>query len=769
MVWSFFTLFFFQGTSAQENIKQIFLHFNKNKYISGENIYFSSYLLKKDSKKLHLPKEYIYINLLDEQGNVIDTRITLSTNGKGSGSFMLNNEIKSGQYFVQAHTYDMNFLDKDHSSVYPLDIVNLDSGLIPDQSNSKKINIELFPEGGNLVEGIFNSCVVQISDVFYKPMQLDSLILFNSRDSMRQAIKINGKGLGKFSYIPKKGVDFHLYAYYKNQVLKFSVMKPQETGYVLMANTDHERQEVGISLNTNLNTFEKYGAISMNLVVDGNEDIEPLIIPFKLNDTKKELLLPYSNFRHGLNSIRLVDHKNSVLASRTIFILKDLVTTYPQVTFMEKENDSLTIRLKTNLGGNQNYATGISLSILPENTVSTSNHLSVNQPGMNNEILFIQNHLRNKRFKLHKEQLYDTDLSLLTEFPDTTNQLSNNKLNISNLLDLNGHANNFKTENDSMSVMLYSQENELFETTPLALDNTFKFENISIKNNSDIYLTLLDKNGQSIYADFFFSIQPIKTKYRYEFSLNKNQENSVTLKPMELPMEPISKEIKLDEVEVVENKLRFGKFFGNFHGRKVDSTMLSYFTLGDYIRSLGFRNIITPEGEIILAKNKYNPLKRFSSLVSPGLVFNGKGAPIMDYADVRMELIDEIYYRDRNFIRNGAGVSSTTDGGLIIVFTNEKYLNHPNPSFKKISKKFTINKGYDLPGNFIRPSYFSFEDIGYKNWGVIGWFPQLKPDENGIITFKIPADGQKKLKLQLVGTTMEGELFKQNIIQRVPN
>lgn len=712
------TLFLFQGASAQENLKQIFLHFNKSKYISGENIYFSSYLLKKDSKKLHLPKEYIYINLLDEQGNVIDSRITLSTNGKGSGSFILNNDVKSGQYFVQAHTYDMNFLDNDHSSVYPLDIINMDSGLIPEDSKSMKIKIKLFPEGGNLVADIFNTCAVQVSDVFHKPLQLDSLILTNSGNFTGQPIKINDKGLGKFSFIPKEGVDFHLEAYIDNQVLKFPVLKPKEMGYVLLASTNHDKKEVGISINTNLKTIEKNGARSMKIVVNADDEIEPFIIPIELTDLKKELLLPFSNLRHGLNAIRLVDHNNTILAARSIFVLKDLVTTFPQVTFIEKVNDSLTIRLKTNLGGEHNYKTGVSLSVLPENTVSASNHFSVNPSGWNHEILSLENHLRNKKFKLHKEQLYNTDLSLLTESPDTTTQIRKNKLNISKLLDLKGRANNFGTENDSMTVLLYSQENELFETAPLDLNSTFEFKNISIKNNSDIYLTLLHKNGEALHADFFVSIQPIKTKYRYVFSLNKSQESAVTLTSMELPVEPTPDEIKLDEVEVVENKLKYGKFFGDFLGRKVDITMLSYFTLGDFVRSLGFRNIITPEGEIILAKNKYNPLKRFSSLVTPGLVFNGKGAPIMDYANVRMELIDEIYYRDRNFIRNGAGVSSTTDGGgVIIVFTNDKYHNRPNPSEKKVSKKFTINKGYDLPGNFIRPRYMSFEDIGYKNWG----------------------------------------------------
>ncbi|APQ16866.1 hypothetical protein [Maribacter hydrothermalis] len=69
----------------------------------------------------------------------------------------------------------------------------------------------------------------------------------------------------------------------------------------------------------------------------------------------------------------------------------------------------------------------------------------------------------------------------------------------------------------------------------------------------------------------------------------------------------------------------------------------------------------------------------------------------------------------------------------------------------------------------MRPLYTSFDNSSYQKWGVIGWFPHLTPDQNGIITFKVPDDGQKELNLQLVGASQNGTLFNQNILCTVPN
>ncbi|APQ16865.1 hypothetical protein [Maribacter hydrothermalis] len=203
--------------------------------------------------------------------------------------------------------------------------------------------------------------------------------------------------------------------------------------------------------------------------------------------------------------------------------------------------------------------------------------------------------------------------------------------------------------------MLYSRDNELFETTPLGKDKKFQFNNVPLKNNSSISLTILDRNGKAIYANFFFTVTPFQGKYKFNYSNLKDQISTVLFDSIENPLPVTSKEISLDEVVVVDNKLKYAKFFGEFNGRKVDSTMYNFNTLGNYMKQFGLKSRYFPtttssladikrEGSVQLHKISYSltgkPIYAYPSMIFNGIYTNY----VMDYTETRMEFIDEIYY-----------------------------------------------------------------------------------------------------------------------------
>ncbi|TLP82779.1 hypothetical protein [Maribacter sp. ACAM166] len=296
--------------------------------------------------------------------------------------------MKSGRYYLQAYTEEMNSLNKDYSSVYPISIINIDSRLFSTLSDSSTIKIEFFPEGGNLVEGIFNSCVMQIRDIFNKPLQVDSLILSNIKDLKRQPIKINKMGLGKFSLVPDKDVNFIVTAFHRGKYISIPLIRVHEIGYVLMASTNHEKKEIAISIRTNEATDNLIESDPISLLVDTRNKTTLLEIPIVLTELKKEFLLPYMKFKNGINTISLLGKNDSALASRSVFVLKDQHKTLPQITYVKRENDSLTIRIKTTIREEENFKPSISLSVLPEKSVSQANHFSINSNDTKNSIFW---------------------------------------------------------------------------------------------------------------------------------------------------------------------------------------------------------------------------------------------------------------------------------------------------------------------------------------------------------------------------------------------
>jgi hypothetical protein len=91
--------------------EEIYLQIDREKYIAGENIWFSIYTSDRKTGKLSAKSAVAYVELLNPWNKpVIQTRFQLS-GGRGEGNFLLPDSISSGIYTVRAYTNWMkNFL-----------------------------------------------------------------------------------------------------------------------------------------------------------------------------------------------------------------------------------------------------------------------------------------------------------------------------------------------------------------------------------------------------------------------------------------------------------------------------------------------------------------------------------------------------------------------------------------------------------------------------------------------------------------------------------
>ncbi len=91
--------------------EEIYLHIDREKYIAGEDIWFSIYTIDRKTGKLSARSAVAYVELLNPWNKpVIQTRFQLS-GGRGEGNFLLPDSISSGTYTVRAYTNWMkNFL-----------------------------------------------------------------------------------------------------------------------------------------------------------------------------------------------------------------------------------------------------------------------------------------------------------------------------------------------------------------------------------------------------------------------------------------------------------------------------------------------------------------------------------------------------------------------------------------------------------------------------------------------------------------------------------
>ncbi len=135
--------------------EKIFVHTDKTFYLAGEIIWFKVYAV---DGYFNMPSDISkisYVEILNKDFKpVLQAKIAMKL-GNGNGSITIPSSIATGNYIFRTYTNWMRNFDPDFYYEQPITIVNtlkLSSGItIPEKNN---YDIQFFPEGGNLVNGL---------------------------------------------------------------------------------------------------------------------------------------------------------------------------------------------------------------------------------------------------------------------------------------------------------------------------------------------------------------------------------------------------------------------------------------------------------------------------------------------------------------------------------------------------------------------------------------------------------------------------------------
>lgn len=87
--------------------EKVFLHLDRNTYAAGDYIWFSAFLTA-GSPDIPSPlSKVVYVDLLDNEGNLLQQSNLKMTDGHGTGNFRLDIYAKEGTYHIKAYSYWM--------------------------------------------------------------------------------------------------------------------------------------------------------------------------------------------------------------------------------------------------------------------------------------------------------------------------------------------------------------------------------------------------------------------------------------------------------------------------------------------------------------------------------------------------------------------------------------------------------------------------------------------------------------------------------------
>lgn len=150
----------FREAALQE---KLYVHTGQEFYMTGETLWFKVYSV---DGTLHRPvniSKVAYVELLDVNGkSVIQGKVSLDKTG-GQGSFFIPATLLTGNYQMRAYTQWM----KNFSPVYFFrkNITIVNPFVTPERAKqvNPKVDIEFFPEGGNLVKGVRSKVAFKVS------------------------------------------------------------------------------------------------------------------------------------------------------------------------------------------------------------------------------------------------------------------------------------------------------------------------------------------------------------------------------------------------------------------------------------------------------------------------------------------------------------------------------------------------------------------------------------------------------------------------------
>lgn len=191
-----------RGNQQNTLQEKVFLHLDRTFYVGGETMWLKVYVMDGYFHHALDLSKVVYVDVLDRnQQPVIQTKISM-VDGKGNGSFPIPASLDSDNYTVRAYTNWMKNFSPDFYFHQTISIVNVFQRLEEKNKNqSNAIDVQFFPEGGELVEGVKSKVAFKVVDASGKGISFTGRVLSQSGETVAtfQPLKF---GMGHFMFTP---------------------------------------------------------------------------------------------------------------------------------------------------------------------------------------------------------------------------------------------------------------------------------------------------------------------------------------------------------------------------------------------------------------------------------------------------------------------------------------------------------------------------------------------------------------------------------------
>ncbi len=343
--------------------EKLYLHTDREIYSPGDDIWFKSYLVSGINNQPIPGFKNIYVELIAEDGRVIDQRLMLSIYGVSNNDFHLPDTLPTGQYTVRAYTrYLQNFGEE---SLFHQKIAvsrTTDTPVFKEKKNEqKRIDVSFLPEGGHLVLNAANYVAFKAIDKTGRGIQVSGKI----EDETGQKVATftsRYKGMGTVVFMPEEGKKY--FARVDNYPdFKYSFEDALPDGVAM-----HYRQN-GNNLQFILNrNIKSTGNLNLTLLAS-HKGQELFTEEVEMTGFQHPVDIYKGFFPHGITKITLYDERNNILAERLVFVRNADANILSLTTDKEEYHPREKIKLDIESlldPGEDSIVTGLSVAVVNE-------------------------------------------------------------------------------------------------------------------------------------------------------------------------------------------------------------------------------------------------------------------------------------------------------------------------------------------------------------------------------------------------------------------
>ena len=732
-------------------LENIFLHLNKTTYISGDEIWFKGYVLNQQKATLSEQTKNVYIDIYDNNLNVIKSKLFLVKDGVFNGQIKVDSLFKKNKYLIKASTNWMKNFNHDNSFKQVINIKSKNLTPVEKNNKSNAIDFQFLPEGGHLIYNAQNSLAFKALNKIGNGIFIKGELYEN--DSVIKIFKSNSLGHGKVIFHPKEGRKYKaIVKTADNNNFTYNLPLIKKTGInIILTNRKHN---IHITINSNNKTSKKR---NYKLLIHKNGGFISYKINF--NNNKTTVLLNKLKIFNGINTVTLFNENNKPILERLFF--NDRLLNQPDLK-IEKVNenvDSLTFKISST------KKVFSSISALPRTTISYRPDNNI----LSSFLLrpYLKGRIEKPSFYF-QEKIKTKDLDLLLicqgwskyKWTDVFNNKQKIIYNFENGLNIDVELKklNKKTKN----VFMFPTKRHSSKTfnisgkKKITLKNYIPFKNETFSFSKTNKAGNLSPQKTNLIIKKIYSPTPIN---KNEFKFN-NIEESTT--PILLNSEEEYETLNDVTITSKINKSFIDPIFSTGNITEVTQDVINnYLYLHEFLNTKGYIATIghgfseeTKLGEVtIFSRRNYNLSGKLKPLI---FLDNARLTDFNILYNFRMENIKRVLFDKTSAI---GGVNGTA--GIIKIYTR-KTLRNKSVKKNEISFSQKIKHGFEPTKTFYIPKYISYKIDSYKKYGIIHWLPNVNTINKPYI-FKIKNTGLKNIAFFIEGIDFKGNLISKKV------